>query len=213
MDRVLVAKVGAVAFAWTLAAPVALTGAATPTETVSLASAAAVAGHELVPHSGIAVTPATSAVVLRGVGTTIADLADVPRLPAGRSLLASASTAVVDPTPAPRTASAPSRWAAVPGPEAHVRDGVVVASWYGPRFYGRTTACGQTYTQEIMGVAHRLLRCGTLIQITSPAGITVTVPVIDRGPYITGRALDLSNATRAALSCTDLCHVRMIVLE
>jgi rare lipoprotein A (peptidoglycan hydrolase) len=207
IDRVLVAKVGAVAFAWALTAPVVLTGAATRTEAVSVAS---VVSDVLVPEVRIAVTPATTS-VLGGVSSSIADLADVPQLPVRTAVLAH-SSGVVDAAP---RAAAPlaSRWAAVPGPEAHVRDGVVLASWYGPGFYGRRTACGQTYTPEIVGVAHRVLRCGTLIQITSPAGVTLSVPVIDRGPYITGRALDLSNATKIALACRDLCRVRMLVLE
>ena len=37
----------------------------------------------------------------------------------------------------------------------------------------------------------------------------MTVTVIDRGPYIAGRAIDLSNATKLALGCTDLCTLRM----
>lgn len=86
--------------------------------------------------------------------------------------------------------------------------GTVLASWYGPGFYGNRTACGQVYTPEIQGVAHRTLPCGTLLQLEF-GGRTVTVPVIDRGPFIAGRTLDLSNATRAALGCTDLCPVRM----
>jgi len=205
IDRVLVAKVGAVAFAWALTAPVVLTGAATRTEAVSVAG---IVSDELVPQLHLALTPATTS-LLTGVSSSIADLADVPRLPTRTAVLAHSSSVV---EPAPRVAApAPSRWAAVPGPEAHVRDGVVLASWYGPGFYGRRTACGQTYTPEILGVAHRLLRCGTLIQLTSPAGVTISVPVIDRGPYITGRALDLSNATKIALSCRDLCRVRMLV--
>jgi rare lipoprotein A (peptidoglycan hydrolase) len=40
---------------------------------------------------------------------------------------------------------------------------------------------------------------------------SVTVPVIDRGPYVAGRTLDLSNATKIALGCTDLCTLRMQV--
>lgn len=87
--------------------------------------------------------------------------------------------------------------------------GVVTASWYGPGFYGNRTACGQTYTPEIEGVAHRTLPCGTRVAITSPAGRTVVVAVIDRGPYVAGRALDLSSATKTALLCSDLCTVRM----
>lgn len=206
VDRVLVAKVGAVAFAWALTAPVVLTGATTRTEAVSVAS---VVSDELVPMVHLVVTPATTS-VLAGVSSSIADLADVPQLPARTAVLARSFGAVDAP---PRSAPLASRWAAVPGPEAYVTDGVVLASWYGPGFYGRRTACGQTYTPEIVGVAHRVLRCGTLIQLTSPAGITLTVPVIDRGPYITGRALDLSNATKIGLACRDLCRVRMVVLQ
>lgn len=66
-------------------------------------------------------------------------------------------------------------------------------SWYGPGFIGSGTACGQTYTKTIMGVAHRTLPCGTLVTFRNPAnGHQVTVPVIDRGPYVAGRQWDLS---------------------
>ena len=88
--------------------------------------------------------------------------------------------------------------------------GIVVASWYGPGFYGNRTACGQTYTPEIVGVAHRTLPCGTLV-VLEYRGRTLTVPVIDRGPYIAGRALDLSSATHIAIGCPDLCTLSMRV--
>jgi rare lipoprotein A (peptidoglycan hydrolase) len=88
--------------------------------------------------------------------------------------------------------------------------GVVVASWYGPGFYGNRTACGQTYSQAILGVAHRTLPCGTLVTLTHGAR-SVTVPVIDRGPYVAGRSLDLSYATKLALDCPDLCTLSMRV--
>ena len=87
-------------------------------------------------------------------------------------------------------------------------DAIVLASWYGPGFYGNRTACGQTYTPEIVGVAHLSLPCGTLLTLTYGAR-SITVAVIDRGPYIVGRTLDLSNATKLALGCTDLCTLRM----
>ena len=88
--------------------------------------------------------------------------------------------------------------------------GVVLASWYGPGFYGNRTACGQVYTPDILGVAHLTLPCGTLLTLTH-GGSAVTVTVIDRGPYITGRTIDLSNATKLALGCSDLCTLRMQV--
>jgi len=87
-------------------------------------------------------------------------------------------------------------------------DAIVLASWYGPGFYGNRTACGQTYSPEILGVAHLSLPCGTVLTLTYGSR-SVTVAVIDRGPYIAGRMLDLSNATKLALGCTDLCTLRM----
>lgn len=57
-----------------------------------------------------------------------------------------------------------------------------LATWYGPGFYGNSTACGKTLTTETLGVAHRTLPCGTMVSILFN-GETITVPVIDRGPY------------------------------
>lgn len=57
-----------------------------------------------------------------------------------------------------------------------------VATWYGPGFFGNGTACGQVYTDQILGVAHRTLPCGTNVTFFYN-GIVLTIPVIDRGPY------------------------------
>jgi len=64
-------------------------------------------------------------------------------------------------------------------------------SWYGPGFYGKRTACGHAYTKTILGVAHRSLPCGTLVAFRYK-NKTITVPVIDRGPYVKGRIWDMS---------------------
>lgn len=123
------------------------------------------------------------------------DLLEAPTLSAPEPVAAvlgveTAPAPVAPPPPAPVvTASAGS---------------YVLASWYGPGFYGNRTACGQTYSPQILGVAHKTLPCGTLL-VLSYGGRSVTVPVIDRGPYVAGRTLDLSNATRASLGCPDLC--------
>ena len=57
-----------------------------------------------------------------------------------------------------------------------------LATWYGPGFYGNRTACGKTLGYDTLGVAHRSLPCGTKVSILYE-GRTITVPVIDRGPY------------------------------
>jgi len=73
-----------------------------------------------------------------------------------------------------------------------------VASWYGPGFYGNRTACGQTYTSRLLGVAHRSLPCGYRVTVRY-RGRSITVPVVDRGPYVSGRDYDLTNATKEYL--------------
>lgn len=143
--------------------------------------------------------PPRAAASVRTPVTTISDLLTVPTLsaPEGAVLGAETGPAVVAP-PSPVAAPPPA-----------VSDGsYVLASWYGPGFYGNRTACGQTYSPQIMGVAHKTLPCGTLL-VLSFGDRSVTVPVIDRGPYIAGRTLDLSAATRAALGCPDLCTLLM----
>ena len=72
------------------------------------------------------------------------------------------------------------------------------ASWYGPGFYGNTTACGQTLRKKTLGVAHKKLPCGTKVTFAYQ-GRWVRAKVIDRGPYIAGRKWDLTYATALQL--------------
>jgi rare lipoprotein A len=73
-----------------------------------------------------------------------------------------------------------------------------VASWYGPTLYGHGTACGEKLTKQILGVANKTLPCGENVALYYD-GRTLTVPVIDRGPYVKGRRYDLTYATAKAL--------------
>jgi rare lipoprotein A (peptidoglycan hydrolase) len=59
-----------------------------------------------------------------------------------------------------------------------------IVTWYGPGFYGNRTACGVRYSRTIIGVAHRTLPCGTLVEFRWH-GMTAVAPVIDRGPFAT----------------------------
>jgi hypothetical protein len=76
------------------------------------------------------------------------------------------------------------------------------ASWYGPGFMGNRTACGQTLTAGVKGVAHRSLPCGTKVRLFYK-GRTVTAKVIDRGPFHGSRSWDLAPATKSALRFGD----------
>jgi peptidoglycan lytic transglycosylase len=73
-----------------------------------------------------------------------------------------------------------------------------IATWYGPGFYGRRTACGQRMTRSLLGVAHRRLRCGTPVSVMY-RGRSITVPVVDRGPFANRARWDLTAATAKAL--------------
>jgi rare lipoprotein A len=87
----------------------------------------------------------------------------------------------------------------------------VLASWYGPGFYGNRTACGETLTGNIVGIADRTLPCGTPVTLRYK-GQTLTAPVIDRGPYANGATIDLTHAAARELGMTETVSVDMLVL-
>jgi rare lipoprotein A len=86
-----------------------------------------------------------------------------------------------------------------------------IATWFGPGFYGKKTACGQTLTPGVVGVANRTLPCGTLVKVTYGAR-TLTVPVLDRGPYSNGADWDLTSGAAAALGINETVriHTRIV---
>lgn len=77
------------------------------------------------------------------------------------------------------------------------------ASWYGGRFDGRPTASGETYDKYALTAAHRSLPFGTIVRVRSLAlGREVDVRINDRGPFASGRVIDLSQAAAEALGLT-----------
>ena len=72
------------------------------------------------------------------------------------------------------------------------------ASYYGPGLYGNGVACGGTLMPGTLGVANKTLPCGTKVKLRYH-GRSITVPVIDRGPYVAGRDYDLTEATKERL--------------
>lgn len=65
-----------------------------------------------------------------------------------------------------------------------------LASWY--QLTGRT-ACGGKKNPEAMTAAHRTLPCGSRIRVTNLAnGRSVVLTVVDRGPFVRGRIVDVS---------------------
>ncbi|HEY5261889.1 MAG TPA: septal ring lytic transglycosylase RlpA family protein [Solirubrobacteraceae bacterium] len=102
-------------------------------------------------------------------------------------------------------ASAPSTTPA--GTPAKPTTKAQIATWFGPGFYGQQTACGQTMTPVIVGVASRTLPCGTLV-LVGYKGHQLTVPVIDRGPYAHGATWDLTWGAASALTITETVRVK-----
>ena len=102
------------------------------------------------------------------------------------------------------------RPAPLPRPSVKIHK-TAIATWFGPGFYGQQTACGQTLTPAVVGVANRKLPCGTLVKVTYH-GKPLIVPVVDRGPYANGADWDLTAAAAQALGIEETVHVATVVV-
>lgn len=79
-----------------------------------------------------------------------------------------------------------------------------IASYYSDPFHGRTTASGEPYDKEALTAAHPKLPFGTRVKVTNlDNGRTVWVVVNDRGPFVEGRIIDLSEAAARKLGITE----------
>jgi len=92
---------------------------------------------------------------------------------------------------------------------------VGLASWYGQRHQGRPTASGEMYDMNKLTAAHRTMPFGTRLRVTNTEnGRFVVVRVTDRGPFASGRILDVSLAAAKALGMVGdgVAHVEIAVL-
>lgn len=79
-------------------------------------------------------------------------------------------------------------------------DQVGVASWYGYDFHGRKTANGELFDMHALTAAHPTLPLPSYAYVTNlDNNRTVLVRINDRGPYVGGRIIDLSQASAKAL--------------
>jgi rare lipoprotein A len=91
-----------------------------------------------------------------------------------------------------------------------------LASWYGPGFHGKRTANGEIYNQHDLTAAHPTLPLGTLVMVTNMnTNQAIEVRVNDRGPYVGGRAIDLSYAAARSIGVYEpgVAPVRIEVLR
>jgi rare lipoprotein A len=94
--------------------------------------------------------------------------------------------------------------AAKPISPARGRRQLVSASWYGSGLQGRLMANGQPFNMYADTVAHKTLPLGTRLTLTNPqTGAAVKVQVTDRGPYVSGRSLDISYSAARKLGVVE----------
>jgi len=112
-----------------------------------------------------------------------------------------ASTTPAPPTPAPNVPSPPATIAPPAGAPPSSPDTAIITqqrgriSMYGNDFAGRKTASGEPFDPTALTMAHRTLPFGTRVRVTNLENQrTVEVVVNDRGPFMSGRIADLSEA-------------------
>lgn len=102
----------------------------------------------------------------------------------------------------------------VPAPMRSSETGL--ASWYGHPYHGRAAANGEIYDMEKLTAAHRTLPFGTMVRVTNLGnGKSVDVRIIDRGPFVAGRIIDLSHAAAEAIEMIGpgVAQVRVDILS
>jgi rare lipoprotein A len=69
-----------------------------------------------------------------------------------------------------------------------------IASWYGPDFHSKKTSNGEIYDMYDMTAAHKTLPMNTVLKVDNQEnGKSIIVRINDRGPFVNGRIIDLSN--------------------
>jgi len=96
-----------------------------------------------------------------------------------------------------------------PQPVGHKESGK--ASFYAMKFQSRKTASGERFDQSAKTAAHRSLPFGTKVKVTNVKnGQSVVVKINDRGPFVRGRVIDLS---QSAFNCIGNTHSGVINVD
>ena len=87
-----------------------------------------------------------------------------------------------------------------------------IASWYGKEFHGKLTANGEIFNKDIISAAHKTLPMPSMVRVTNlDNGNVLNVRINDRGPYIHGRIIDLSEKAADLLGFKDIGIARVKV--
>jgi rare lipoprotein A len=139
----------------------------------------------------------------------------VPSPPAPQTEPATASAPPKSKPLQPAASNTPSPTRSAPFvPGIYVEQGV--ASWYGVPFNGRRAANGEIFDMNTLVAAHRTLPFGSVLRVTNlNNGRDVEVRVIDRGPFVGDRILDLARAAAVSIDMigTGTAPVRIELLS
>ncbi len=82
-----------------------------------------------------------------------------------------------------------------------------IASWYGQDYQGKPTADGEIFDRNAVTGAHPTLPMPVNVRVTNlENGRSIVVRVNDRGPYVNGRIIDLSEHAADLLGFREAGH-------
>lgn len=88
------------------------------------------------------------------------------------------------------------------------------ASYYANKFNGRKTASGKRFDNNKYTAAHKKLPFGTKVKVTNETnGKFVIVEVIDRGPFVRSREIDLSRRAFMEIASNKSAGVMLVTIE
>lgn len=152
-------------------------------------------------------TVAESRCILLGLAIALATCTVSPRYPAQR-------TEPSRPDVAPNLPDAHPQQTQRVSTEGAYQVGL--ASYYAHKFHGRQTANGEIFDMYGLSAAHRELPLGTIIRVTHLGnGRSLELRINDRGPFITGRILDLSLGAAQRLDMIEagVAEVRIDIIK
>lgn len=91
-----------------------------------------------------------------------------------------------------------------------------IASFYGAKYHGKPTASGELFDMNVLTAAHPKLAFGTRVLVTHlENNRSVIVRINDRGPFVPGRVIDLSQAAAKELQLlqSGLARVKIEVIK
>lgn len=88
------------------------------------------------------------------------------------------------------------------------------ASYYADKFNGRKTSSGKRFDNNKYTAAHKKLPFGTRVKVTNEAnGKSVIVEVIDRGPFVRSREIDLSKRAFMEIAKNKSAGIMLVTIE